>query len=1184
MSTDCDKKNPLVRGGTNQDERYPEPLNPSYVSVDERGIDDILVFAKEYASELNYFTYLDTGGGNITGKIDGDWTSFFEKDISVLISIISTKNVKLIQEQYNELNEDLARSVELNNEAEAKVLYRQYYDIVKSLGDDIINWRDSFAEESELLNMLINAQMSLADKFTALPDYDYNLPADYINATGAALFQKILDALTELDNIYDAFYKSYVKVVAFSVKFLKESLTQYPKHKPHLGLFLSFLALFEYAQKHINTITKRHLDFYYKEVLRLAEKPEVPDKVHIIFELAKNISTHLIEKDTLMKAGKDAAGVELNYGTDGELVVNKAAVKLLKNVHIDNSDLITSAPAANSRDGLGKALEKDDPKWQTFGKSQVDDSGTVLPEEERTMIFPDIGFAISSPILLLKEGARKVNIEFIFAKTGSHTQADLQNVFEIYLSGEKEWIKAESYTVFSDRMIEFTINPEQPAIVGYNDAVLKNGFDTTDPVLKILLKNTPGSDGIYSKLKDNTISALDIFAGATGVQNIILQNDLGVIKPGKPFQPFGPSPVVGSSFYIGSFEVFSKQLSSLNVNVEWHEIPNQNLTTYYDNYNKYDNSVSPPAANGFTASVKLLADKKWDGTAAVTSTSSLTNSVVLFAALADSPVKFEFDVSGFNRDVNMEEQQSYEVDSIRGFLKFVLTKDFFHTKFPNIYTAAVIDKVKSTTAVPLPNPPYTPTIKTINIEYVSNVYIDLASASNFESRADKFFHIYPFGYREAHPYYNSGNVETLLPLFAHYTDATSYNHNEGELYIGIENIEPLQNLSLLFQVAEGSSDPATPKPEVYWSYLVNNKWVNFESYEILSDTTDGIVNSGIISFAVPEKIAKDNTLLDAGYCWIRGCVTENSAGICQMIDIKAQAVLASFKNAGNDPNHLLAPLPAETISKLKIKQGEIKSVSQPYSSFGGEVRELSEKFYRRVSERLRHKQRAITMWDYERIVLEEFPSIYRVKCLNHTMLKPSSGGYKEFPLMPGHVTVITIPDLTNKNAVNPLKPYTSIGLLTDIKQYLETIITPFICLQVENPKFEEVEVDFKVVFKKTVTDRGYYEVKLNEDIKKFLSPWAYGEGKDISFGGSIHKSVILDFVEDLSYVEYLTDFKMNHIVSRNPLEKFVDIDEAIASTSMSILVSAEEHIIESLENTETDDRIQNYCEESQTGS
>ena len=68
--------------------------------------------------------------------------------------------------------------------------------------------------------------------------------------------------------------------------------------------------------------------------------------------------------------------------------------------------------------------------------------------------------------------------------------------------------------------------------------------------------------------------------------------------------------------------------------------------------------------------------------------------------------------------------------------------------------------------------------------------------------------------------------------------------------------------------------------------------------------------------------------------------------------------------------------------------------------------------------------------------------------------------------------------------------------------------------------------------------------QLNEEIKTFLAPWAYTV-KDISFGGAIHRSVILNFVEEREYVDYVTVFQMDQIVDG---VKIPDIEEAVASS------------------------------------
>jgi hypothetical protein len=158
--------------------------------------------------------------------------------------------------------------------------------------------------------------------------------------------------------------------------------------------------------------------------------------------------------------------------------------------------------------------------------------------------------------------------------------------------------------------------------------------------------------------------------------------------------------------------------------------------------------------------------------------------------------------------------------------------------------------------------------------------------------------------------------------------------------------------------------------------------------------------------------------------------------------------------------------------------------------------------------------------------------------------------------VPSHVTVVTIPDLRNQTFKNPLKPYTSIGLLTNIKDYLSKITSAFVKLHVLNPKFEEVQFQFDVKITPPL-DEKFYVKQLSLDIERFLCPWAFESGSPIEFGGKISKSVILNFIEERHYVDYVLCFKMNHFIDRGtPSHKeLYDVEEATTTTGISILVS-----------------------------
>jgi len=210
----------------------------------------------------------------------------------------------------------------------------------------------------------------------------------------------------------------------------------------------------------------------------------------------------------------------------------------------------------------------------------------------------------------------------------------------------------------------------------------------------------------------------------------------------------------------------------------------------------------------------------------------------------------------------------------------------------------------------------------------------------------------------------------------------------------------------------------------------------------------------------------------------------------------------------------------------------------------------------RVSERLRHKQKAITIWDYEHIVLEKFQKIFKVKCINHAGFYSRNGEELFCENYPGHVSVITIPDLNQATSINPLRPYTPIGLLNQIDKYLKTITSPFVNLHVKNPQFEEIQLEFNVKFYENLSESFYLQL-LNTEIEQFLCPWAFNNRAEIAFGGKIYKSALLNFVEERPYVDFVTCFKLNHIISRdeNGTNAVRDVEEARASTARSILVS-----------------------------
>jgi len=377
----------------------------------------------------------------------------------------------------------------------------------------------------------------------------------------------------------------------------------------------------------------------------------------------------------------------------------------------------------------------------------------------------------------------------------------------------------------------------------------------------------------------------------------------------------------------------------------------------------------------------------------------------------------------------------------------------------------------------------------------------------------------------------------------------------GEWLIGIEGLKPPQVLSLLLQVAPGTADPLLAKPpnHVKWWYLAGNDWRPFAERD-LSDGTHQLLQSGLIRFSVPREADQTHTLLPSGKIWLRATVESAVDAVNQLIGVHAQGCAVTMVDNQNDPQLGALPLPAGTIAKLLSPQAAVKKVVQPYATFGGSAQEDDASYYTRSSERLRHKDRAITMWDYERLLLQAFPQLHKVKCLNHLRYEPGSTSpiYRE--LAPGHVTIISVTDLRQLNGVDRLRPYTSLADLTAMAEYLKSRTSCFVNLHVRNPQFEPVKATFKVRFFDGL-DESFYEEQLNTDMVNFLSPWASATNAAIDFDGMIYKSMLVNFIEELSYVDYITDLVLSHTTDNTQQ----DVETVRPSTQVSILVSARQH-------------------------
>lgn len=1209
-SSDC-KQNldplKLPLEGTRQDRRLLAELDPDYVAVDERRIEHALVFAKTYSRYLKYY-----GPDN---QESGNWEPFFNRDLTAQLAVVAVQDIEYyksnVKAWFDYLNDRRHDTPALEGELKKRLGW--LFSSAGTLAQQFEQLRRDLPTESVLkatLSNRIRAQLApalakLIAYYEAFPKsdvefsdaqsdltllgarvkrfgsvYDFEFSADWITTgesdwsafvaaikpdqsvygTGANVFERLnhIAIHNRFTSIFDEFLKAYARVVTEARAALQRSLSEMNDHEPHYALLLAFLRLFEHARAETNTITARHLDFYYRRVLRLEEKPPEPSRVHLLVELARQADSYEIPDGALFKAGKDQSGVEAFFANDDSFVANQAKVSSLKNWyrHKDAINEIVpfaqerlySAPVANSEDGLGAKLTSVDQSWQPFfNKVYVDGSLSAI-----NMPQAEIGFAIASHYLLMAEGQRTVTLLLLVDDTSSFSTdhfADLSCEFTI----EAGWINATvgEFKKLKSRQLRLTIELDgaSPAITPYSTKAHGYAFDTDLPIMLVKLRHRADAEFLYATLENLKITRVDLTVDVKALKTLALSNDFGPIDASKPFQPYGASPLANSALIIGTREAFQKQLTSFTIDIEWQNPPKPYKVTV-------------------DTRVEYLQGGEWQLTNQISNVDSER------LALSGNTVK------PFLDQPDLSDQATYDTASRQGYIRLRLNGDFGQSQYEHDLIEYIGKSIKSESPKPKPNPPVAPSVSRLSLAYIATQTLMLTGSkqNDFEDRAGRFFHLAPFGHAEQHAYLKAKAPEQeiyLLPQFKHLniTDPSQPEKHPivhiAESYIGIADLKPPQNLALFFQVVDGTANPLAnkPKPHFFWSYLRDNEWIEFADIAV-QDTTAQWLNSGIITLSVPDDATSNNTLLPAGQYWLRLAVAGQSDAVCRLQMVAAQGLSATFQNHGNDPAFPATPLAAGSIRKLDAPNPAVKGLSQPFSSFDGKAAEQADAFYTRVSERLRHKDRAIALWDYEHLILEAFPQIFQAKCLKHTRYEPDdengSGIYKE--LAPGHVTIVTIPNQQFHNLRDPLRPYTSLGLLTDIDAFLRQRLSCFVQLHVRNPLFEEVTASFQVRFYDGF-DEQFHISKLDEAITRFLSPWAFAGGGNPVFGGRIYKAVLINFVEEQPYVDYVTDFELKHsyqtldATGKLKVVESGNLTEVEGSKAISLLVSARKHDI-----------------------
>jgi hypothetical protein len=597
---------------------WEQSLVPSASLIDGRTEQDRLNFLCDYASLINFY--------DSNNKLKGNWSPFLIKDPVFLLAHIAKTRFTAFHSRYlntcatldrlfqnpdehpEHYNEDIARAFNL--------LFGEFTDIFIHIKRWIYFMRMTNDEYDLKTYIIYQTKTNFSQYYWAFSSLQQSLfmssfikgidPVDhhqfyFFDAYEEVIWKenkdsnpywKVLGLKDHLkgntsEDIYRALKNAGDKLFAFFHTLVKNAdagfakLSTQKSRYPDTTLLRAFVHLLKAHEDQLNGIAQKHLQFYYKDILKQEEKAATADSVFLCSALAKPTSTFSLPAGTVFNAGLDAQKKPILFSTTGVVHLNPATITggytLSKSARPGvNAPLYLKsipAPGVIQKDKTGKVQS-----WETFGGS-----GAM----QKTVIKPGIAFA--SPLLFLQEGERDISLAITFSNIDPGPMPSVK----YFLSTLTGWLevthrikKKESGYVGTGLNAVIALKAIDPPIEAFQK-INPDALDSQWPLLKLEFSS------FTNLVQPLIVNTLSISVNVVGVKTFQLFNDYGSLSTKTPFPLFGPAPLVNNSFIIGSSEIFSKPLDSLVIELKWDQLPTD-FAAYYERYNAYASKNIPP--------------------------------------------------------------------------------------------------------------------------------------------------------------------------------------------------------------------------------------------------------------------------------------------------------------------------------------------------------------------------------------------------------------------------------------------------------------------------------------------------------------------------------------------------------------------------------------------------------------
>jgi hypothetical protein len=1193
---------------------YQHILNPQNFQIDDREILDFILFVKEYSKKVSYY--------NKKNKIDGTWFDLLKSDETFLIAEISKFNIL----NFSALRVHLIKKYDEAFSIEGKKLvFYEFFNSTLDLFSQINEWYlDALKNNLTQQSSLIETELE-----TAIQEKLSLLAKDFIDITGDFIKKQIVDqavlakfevfnsiwklnfsatsdnsdetlfdendlnfAFKKLTLIFNPAYEIVYNLVSKSKSLFSKSLNQNDNHKAHIGLIFSFLELFKHSLIDLNTFTQKHLDLYFKEVLKLSHLDASPTKIFASFEIDENIDFINVQPNTVLKVGQMENGADVLFHIDENIELNNIPLTHISTFFLSENKLFDHQSRFNLISGLYSKVHASDQDEVNFFNSDktafssLGEEQIFLSSEEMNMDRATIGFMLSSPVLQLSKSDRTIDIDFKFTIDSIKYLSDLiidiaqnkdtseevvfdeifSNAFQIEYTAEEAWTHISNYKVISPTdwstgiiRISFTLDKTYPDIISYDSQSHQLQITSEFPVLKFIL-NQDSFYNPYSFLNSMEVHQIDLNVKVENLKKMNCYVNSEEVDVQSEFEIFGVAPKKGSNLVLGTEELFNKKIHQLSIGWDYKNLNSldQTLASYYKEYNL--------GIQNDTFKVKISALSNFEY-----STSSKSELVYdLFDQTEEGALRHDknfnqVDVDSLaikpNYKLKSSNFEEFSNDIETGYLKielvapnFAFGANLYDKVFNQVTEKTLKGKLQKENIAMLkfPNEPYAPSISglTMNYEAKSSLIFNqsLFSENDFDQE-NSFYLISPFGIEKTFSK-NSVTKNTIV-------DNYSY---EGELILGFDTSKTTFQLNLLFEIVKSENQNYEFSRKLDWYYSSADGWTLFNAGDFLYDQTMNLMKTGVLSLKAPPDILAVKDEFNESKIYIKACSKNKTNQFSLIRSIRTNSVSASeiITDSNQSDRRFIPP---NSIEGFLDPIDGIINVEQHLGSIQGKNRESNMDFYMRSSELLRHKNRPVTKWDFEKFILSKFNWLSHVKCYS------VNGKNNQL-----NIQLLCIKKIEGHQNIDNIK--LSSAEKNEIKEYLKNYTSPFSKIEIINPVFEDLWIKCKVLFKNISNGKGIH--KLHADLFNFICSWLYTPSEKNKIGAKIKKLDIINFLNSRPYVYFITGISIIHIKTLENGAQFA-YDSAQQNTNndyiepgvkWSILVPKHNHKIEILENSE----------------